>query len=50
MANMEVLERKSELGLIVDLIASCLEWDPKKRPTISSMLNSPIFKQDEYES
>ncbi len=33
-AQAEVLERKNELGLILDLIASCLDMDPKKRPTI----------------
>lgn len=33
-AKAEVLERKNELGLILDLIASCLDADPKKRPTI----------------
>jgi hypothetical protein len=34
MAKVEVLERKNELGLILDLIAACLDVDPKKRPTI----------------
>ena len=33
-AKAEVLERKNELGLILDLVASCLDIDPKKRPTI----------------
>ena len=33
-AKAEVLERKNELGLVLDLIASCLDMDPKKRPTI----------------
>ncbi len=34
MAKAQVLERKNELGLILDLISSCLDVDPKKRPTI----------------
>jgi len=44
-----VLERKNELGLILDLISSCLDPDPKKRPTISGMLHSPIFSLDKHE-
>ena len=34
LAKAMVLERKNELGLILDLISSCLDVDPKKRPTI----------------
>lgn len=34
MAKANVLERKNELGLILDLISACLDVDPKKRPTI----------------
>jgi hypothetical protein len=34
LAKAVVLERKNELGLILDLISSCLDVDPKKRPTI----------------
>jgi serine/threonine protein kinase len=48
-AQAEVLERKNELGLILDLIASCLDMDPKKRPTIQGMLHSPLFQMDNYE-
>ncbi len=48
-AKAEVLERKNELGLILDLIASCLDMDAKKRPTISGLINSPLFKLDKYE-
>ena len=44
-----VLERKNELGLILDLISSCLDVDPKKRPTIQGLLNSPIFMLDKNE-
>ena len=33
-AKAEVLERKNELGLILDIISSCLDMDPKRRPTI----------------
>jgi serine/threonine protein kinase len=43
MAKASVLERKNELGLILDLISACLDVDPKKRPTIQGLLNSPIF-------
>lgn len=46
LAKSMVLERKNELGLILDLISSCLDVDPKKRPTIPGMLNSPIFMLD----
>ena len=42
-AKAGILERKNELGLILDLIASCLDMDPKKRPTIQGLLNSPLF-------
>lgn len=48
-AKGEVLERKNELGLILDLVASCLDMDPKKRPTINGLLNSPLFQLDNYE-
>lgn len=48
-AQAEVLERKNELGLILDLVASCLDMDPKKRPTVSGLLNSPLFQMDGYE-
>ena len=44
-----MLDRKNELGLILDLISSCLDEDPKKRPTIQGMLHSPIFMQDDHE-
>jgi serine/threonine protein kinase len=43
LASAEILGRKNELGLIIDTIASCLEIDPKKRPTIRGLLNSPLF-------
>lgn len=49
MAKVEVLERKNELGLILDLIASCLDVDPKKRPTIQGLLTSPMFFLDPHE-
>lgn len=44
-----MLERKNELGLILDTIASCLDVDPKKRPTIQGLLNSPILRMDRHE-
>jgi serine/threonine protein kinase len=49
LSQAEVLERKNELGLILDLISSCLDVDPKKRPTIQGLLNSPIFFLDQQE-
>ena len=33
----------------MDLIASCIDMDPKKRPTIKGLLTSPIFSLDNYE-
>lgn len=48
-AQAEVLERKNELGLILDLVASCLDMDPKKRPTVHGLLTSPLFQMDKYE-
>lgn len=48
-AKSAVLERKNELGLIMDLISSCLDLDPKRRPTIPGLLSSPLFQMDEYE-
>ena len=44
-----MLDRKNELGLILDLISSCLDTDPKKRPTISGLLHSPLFHLDNFE-
>lgn len=37
------------MGLVLDLIATCLDVDHKKRPTVAGLLNSPIFKLDTYE-
>jgi len=48
-AKGDILDRKNELGLILDMVASCLDIDPKKRPTINGLLNSPLFQLDEYE-
>lgn len=44
-----MLARKNELGLILDLISSCLDVDPKRRPTIPGLLSSPLFQLDSYE-
>jgi len=49
MAKVEVLERKNEMGLILDLIAACLDVDPKKRPTIQGLATSPLFFLDTSE-
>ena len=48
-AKASILERKNELGLILDLVSSCLDVDPKKRPTIQGLLNSPLFQLDSNE-
>lgn len=40
---------KNDLGLILDLIALCLQIDPLKRPTVKGLLSSPIFDMDQYE-
>ena len=48
-AKIDVLSRKNELGLILDLISSCLDVDPKRRPTIPGLLKSPLFQMDAYE-
>jgi serine/threonine protein kinase len=49
LAQASVLARKNELGLILDILSSCLDVDPKQRPTIQGLLNSPIFQLDKYE-
>lgn len=49
LAQASVLERKNELGLILDIVSSCLDVDPKKRPTINGLLHSPLFKMDQHE-
>jgi serine/threonine protein kinase len=48
-AKADVLDRKNELGLVLDIISSCLDMDPKKRPTIQGLLHSPLFSLDKYE-
>jgi len=48
-AKAGVLARKNDLGLILDLISSCLDLDPKRRPTIPGLLSSPLFQLDDYE-
>lgn len=45
-----MLARKNELGLILDVISSCLEMDPKKRPSIQGLLHSPLFSLDNFEA
>ena len=49
LAKAQVLDRKNELGLILDLVASCLDVDPKKRPTVQGLLNSPLLMMDQHE-
>ena len=33
----------------MDIISSCIDVDPKKRPTIQGLLASPLFQLDKYE-
>jgi serine/threonine protein kinase len=49
LAKDEIYKNKNELGLIIDLISSCLDPDPNKRPTIKGLRHSPLFKLDKYE-
>lgn len=39
----------SDTGKVLDLIFLCLQIDPKKRPTIKALLNSPVFSLTKYE-
>ena len=45
-ANKEHLNR---IGCYLDLIASCLDFSPTKRPTIKALFESPVFQLDKYE-
>ena len=38
-----------EVSAILDMIALCLDFDPFKRPTVSALMNSKLFKQDKFE-
>jgi serine/threonine protein kinase len=38
-----------DLGGILDIISSCLEFEPTKRPTIKSLLQSELFSLDRYQ-
>jgi len=40
---------KSLLGIILDLIACCLDMNPQNRPSLEDLLKSPIFGLDGYE-
>lgn len=40
----------TEIGEFLDIIAVCLQIDPRKRPTISGLLNSRVFELDNYET
>lgn len=50
LADETIFAHKNEIGLIIDLISSCLNPDPNKRPTIRGLLQSPLFIMDWYES
>ena len=50
--NLNALEKSTDingLGLIFDLVLSCLDLDPNKRPTINDIMNSDLFNFDKYE-
>ena len=40
---------KSAYGLILDVIACCLDVLPQNRPTLTYLLGTPVFKMDNYE-
>jgi Ca2+-binding EF-hand superfamily protein/serine/threonine protein kinase len=40
----------TEIGEFLDIIGLCLQINPKKRPTISGLLNSKVFNLDNYET
>jgi len=42
-------EHLNRIGCYLDLIASCLEFSPSKRPTIQSLYHCPVFQLDKYE-
>ncbi len=48
-ANEGNIESKTNLGLIFDIICFCMDLNPKNRPSILSLLHSPIFNLDKYE-
>lgn len=50
LADESIFVHKNEIGLIIDLISSCLNPDPNKRPTVRGLLQSPLFIMDRYES
>ncbi len=39
-----------ELGQILDLISSCLSFEPSARPTIKQLYHSPLFQMDNIET
>jgi len=41
---------KNDLGLLLDLIALCLQVNPDKRPTVKGLLNCSLFQLDKYET
>jgi serine/threonine protein kinase len=49
LADESIFANKNEIGLIIDLICSCLNPDPSKRPSIRGLLHSPLFIMDKYE-
>jgi Ca2+-binding EF-hand superfamily protein/serine/threonine protein kinase len=40
---------KSDIGLILDLVAMCLQINPSHRPTVRGLLTSPLFQLDDFE-
>jgi Ca2+-binding EF-hand superfamily protein/serine/threonine protein kinase len=49
--NTELLSQthKSDIGLILDLVAMCLQINPSHRPTVRGLLMSPLFQLDDFQ-
>ena len=39
----------SDIGKALDVISLCLQLNPRQRPTIKALMNSPVFTLDKYE-
>lgn len=39
----------NELGILLDIIAACLDLNPNNRPSITQLKAAPLFIMDSYE-